>query len=335
MRPRPSARPVRTLSALLLAASIAVAGCGAGSSGADSAGAKAAEQADSKAQGPGSGGARSTATTAPQRSTATEAPRLTSADIVRTASLTVRVGDVAKALAAARTTTEDAGGYVGDETTDRDSAGREHTRLVLRVPSGRYDEVLTALQGGGTLLARTSKAEDVTDQVVDVDSRVKSQRASVARIRALMDRAGKLSDVVELEGELSSREADLESLLAQQASLKDRVSLATITLTLTEAPVTKAAKDTSPGFGDAVAGGWDVFVTVFRWLALAIGAALPFAALTALLAVAWLRVVRPRRAPRPATATLAPTAGPTAGPAPAPAAGPLSAGGTPERGEGE
>ena len=62
-----------------------------------------------------------------------------------------------------------------------------------------------------TRLDRTAKAEDVTDQVVDVDSRIKSQRASVARVRELMDRATKLSDVVELEGELSNREADLEA----------------------------------------------------------------------------------------------------------------------------
>ena len=49
-----------------------------------------------------------------------------------------------------------------------------------------------------------------------------------------MDKAEKLTDVVALEGELSSRQADLESLLAQQASLKDRTTLATVTLELSE-----------------------------------------------------------------------------------------------------
>jgi Flp pilus assembly protein TadB len=119
----------------------------------------------------------------------------------------------------------------------------------------------------------------------------------VARVRELMDRATRLSDVVQLEGELSTRESDLEALLAQQASLKDRTSLATITLSLSQTPVAKAAaKDDSPGFVDAVAGGWHVFVTMLRWIALALGAVLPFAAVAALLVVVWLRVVRPRRA---------------------------------------
>lgn len=47
---------------------------------------------------------------------------------------------------------------------------------------------------------------------------------------------------------------------------------------------------------DAVAGGWHVFVTMLRWIALSLGAVLPFAAVAALALVVWLRLVRPRRA---------------------------------------
>ena len=292
-------RPVRALAALLVAASLALAGCsasGGGSSTAsqDKAAAPGAQYGAGDAKGGGSGAASDS------RARATGAPKLTASSIIRTASLTVQVKDVPKALDAARATTEDAGGYVGDESTTRDPQGHERTRVVLRVPTERYDAVLADLQGGGRLLDRTAKAQDVTEQVVDVDSRVRSARASVARVRELMDRATKLSDVVTLEGELSSRQADLESLLAQQASLKDRVGLATITLSLTETPVKKAGKDDSPGFVDALAGGWHVFLTMLRWIALALGAVLPFAAVAALLALVWLRVVRPRRQPRPA-----------------------------------
>jgi hypothetical protein len=295
MRARHSVRPVQALAALLLASALALAGCSSGtgsssdSGGAANKGAAAKSDAKSGAAGGSANGARATAP-----------PRLTTNSIIRTASLTVQVKDVAKALDAARTTTENAGGFVGDETTSRDDRGHERTRVVLRVPTDKYDEVLADLEGAGKLLDRTAKAEDVTDQVVDVESRIKSQRASVARVRELMDQATKLSDVVELEGELSTRESDLEALLAQQASLKDRTSLATITLSLSETPVQKAAKDDSPGFVDAVAGGWHVFVTMLRWIALALGAVLPFAAVAALVVVVWLRFVRPRLPRRPA-----------------------------------
>ncbi|UXY30610.1 DUF4349 domain-containing protein [Streptomyces sp. HUAS TT20] len=309
MRTRHSVRPARALTGILLAATLALAGCG----GSDSSGGGTSDSKAAAGGAPQRGASDSYSGDAAKGSRA-KAPDLTANRIIRTASLTVRVKDVPKALDEARTTTENAGGYIGDESTTRDARGHERTRVVLRVPVEKYDEVLADLQGTGRLIDRTSKAQDVTDQVVDVDSRIRSQRASVARVRELMDKATRLSDVVTLEGELSSREADLEALLAQQASLKDRTSLATITLSLSETPVEKAAKDDSPGFVDAVSGGWHVFVTMLRWIALALGAVLPFAALVALLVLVWLRVVR-RRLPLRA----APAAG-AAGPGPLPRA---------------
>ncbi|MGW5656946.1 DUF4349 domain-containing protein [Streptomyces humi] len=284
--------PVRpALAGVLLAAVLVLTGCGAGGDGGDGSAGESKADAGSAAQAAGAAGAKDSGGKKP----ATTTPDLTADRIIRTASLTVQVKDVPKALDEARTTAEDAGGYVGDETTSRDSAGHEHTRVVLRVPTERYDEVLTGLQGTGKLLDRTAKAQDVTGQVVDVDSRIRSQRASVARVRELMDRAARLSDVVTLEGELSSREADLEALLARQASLKDRTSLATITLSLTQTPAHRAAQDDTPGFVDALSGGWHVFVTMLRWIALALGAALPFAALAGLVALLWWKAPRRRR----------------------------------------
>ncbi|MFF9281751.1 DUF4349 domain-containing protein [Streptomyces griseosporeus] len=275
-------RPVHTLAGLLLATALTLTAC---SGAADSGGASSSDAKAAVPEGAAGGGARK----------ATAAPWLPATHIIRTASLTVQVKSVGKALADARSTAETAGGYVGEENTTRDEEGHEETRVVLRVPVERYDAVLTELQGAGKLLEREAKAQDVTDQVVDVESRVKSARASVARVRELMDQATRLSDVVELEGELSRRQADLEALLARQASLKDRTSLATITLSLSEGPVDTAARDDGPGFVDALAGGWDAFVTMLRWVVVVFGAVLPFAVVLGLLVLGWLRWVRPRR----------------------------------------
>ncbi|MFF0384833.1 DUF4349 domain-containing protein [Streptomyces sp. NPDC004286] len=283
---------VRVLAGVLLAASLSLAGCS--ESGGDS----KSSYADAPTAAPGAGGGA-----AEDGKSARRSPRL-APSVIRTASLEVEVRDVPGALAKARQVTEDAGGYVGEESTDRDDDGSERTRVVLRVPSERYEEVLGSLQGTGKLLRRTARAQDVTDQVVDVDSRIKSQRASVARVRELMDRAEKLTDVVALEGELSSREADLEALLAQQASLKDRTGLATITLSLAGKGAHPAADDDTPGFLDALSGGWHAFLTMLRWIALVVGAVLPFAALLALLVFLWRRVVRPRLPRRQAPAPL-------------------------------
>lgn len=309
-----AARPVPALAGLLLATALTLTGCsGAADITADSKSDAAAAQ-DEAAVGPGAAEGAPGSDSRPGAQRPSTAPRLPMNHIIRTASLTVQVKDVPKALDEARTTAETAGGFVGSETTTRDERGNERTRVVLRVPVAEYEDVLTDLEGTGKLLDRTAKATDVSDQVVDVESRIKTQRASVARIRELMDQATRLSDVVQLEGELSARQADLESLLTQQASLKDRTSLSTITLSLSETPVRKAPKkDDDPGFLDALAGGWDAFVTMLRWIVVALGAVLPFAVSAALLVLVWLRVVRPRRARRSAT-----DSGPTAPIAPGP-----------------
>ncbi len=252
---RRCAPPARAWAGLLLAGALALTGCSA--SGDDSGGGKeAASRADSRAEGRADDRAGAAGGEA-DGGEATAPPKLAPAHIIRTVSLSVQVKDAPKALDAARTATENAGGYVGDENTTRDEEGHERTEVVLRVPVERYEEVLDELEGAGKLLERSAKAEDVTEQVVDVESRVRSQRASVARVRELMDRATRLSDVVTLEGELSTRQAELEALLARQAALKDRTSLATITLSLSETPVERVEEegDDDPGFTDALAGG--------------------------------------------------------------------------------
>ncbi|MCT9006011.1 DUF4349 domain-containing protein [Streptomyces rhizosphaerihabitans] len=318
---------------MFLVAALALTGCGAAETG--SAGDSKAAAPDARSANDAGAGAERAAPGAAgsdgSNGSKAAPPKVTANSIIRTASLIVVVKEVPKALDDARATAENAGGYVGDETTTRDGRGHELTRVVLRVPSERYDQVLADLEGAGKVVERTAKAQDVTDQVVDVESRVKTQRASVARVRELMDRATRLSDVVSLEGELSSRESDLEALLAQQASLKDRTSLATITLSLSETPVKKAEKkDADPGFLDALSGGWNVLVTVVRWLALAIGAVLPFAAALALIALVWFRGVSPRlrRSPAPAVASgpaPAVASGASGGPAASPSAAPVPA----------
>ncbi|MFJ4682809.1 DUF4349 domain-containing protein [Streptomyces sp. NPDC088789] len=321
---RPSRRhPVRALAGLLLVAALGLTGCTGAGGGADSSGKAAAadEKADTALDSQGSD--RPARVEGEQADTApSEAPKLPSSHVIHTAELALEVEDVPKALREARSRVEDAGGHIGQETTTRDGEDAEYTEVKLRVPVERYDSVLTELEGvgSGELVHRSTKARDVTEQVVDVESRITSQRASVTRIRELMDRAERLSDVVTLEGELSTRQADLESLLARQASLKDRTALATIDLTLSQPPADEDGTDDDPGFGDALAGGWDAFVGMLRWLLVALGAVLPFLAAAAVLLLVWLKVVRPRLPrrgePTPVMTALGPIppAGPVAEP---------------------
>ncbi|MET8346931.1 DUF4349 domain-containing protein [Streptomyces microflavus] len=309
------------LTAGALGAVLLVGGCGAGDAsdaGGGSNDLKASAEkgiADEQyAPGDSAASAAPEAAKSGERQNKAPKPGAAGTHVIRTTELSVEVRSAPKAAAAARSAVEASGGLVATETTERIDDEHETSHLVLRVPQDSYQEVLRELTGSGKLLSRSSNAKDVTGQVVDVESRIATQRASVTRVRELMDKAEKLTDVVTLEGELSSRQADLESLLAQQASLKDRTSLATITLDLTEPDAPrKDGKNDDPGFLDALGGGWDAFVTMFRWIAVAIGAAAPFLAAAALVLLVW-RVLRARRAAR--TAVAAPRPEPESTPAP-------------------
>ncbi|MFG2193373.1 DUF4349 domain-containing protein [Streptomyces sp. NPDC048639] len=355
-RRRSRHRSLAVLAGVLLTASLGLAACGSSSDSATD-GSAARDGARGEAAPASAGGAHNgeaappakaregaadtgqqQAGTGDAKAPARKAPKLGPAHIIRTATLSVRVKDVPGAAEEARTTAENAGGYVGDETTDRDRDGHERSSIVLRVPQEEFGRVLDDLAGTGKLITRQVEAQDVTDQVVDVESRIKSQEASVARVRGLMDRAENLSDIVTLEGELGTRQAELEALKAQQKSLRERTGMATITLRLTETtPKPDSGEDDEAGFADALGGGWNAFVTMVRWLAVVVGAVLPFAAALMLLLVVW-RTARARAdrngrrgvTPAPAMAVPAP-AHETAPPAePAATAGSRTREGTPE-----
>ncbi|MGW2988379.1 DUF4349 domain-containing protein [Streptomyces goshikiensis] len=325
-------RSAAALAALSLAGALAVAGCSADGSGSSSdkaavgeAAAKPQEGAAAPAQGKAGAGAAAPA--APKDG---QQPAAVRPHVIRTATLGIETPDAQKALAAARTATEGAGGYVGNESTKRGADGRMTSTLTLRVPGERFDSVLGAMEGSGKLLNRKVEAQDVTEKVADVDSRVKSQQASVVRVREMMDKASALGDVVMLESELSKRQSDLESLLAQQTALKDQTSMGTITVEVSEPPVERAAPENEkePTFMDALRGGWNVFAGLVRKLGLAVAAVLPFA-VTAALVVAGVRVYRRYRPAKP-KAGLVPKWGPAVpaarrapqAPAPGPNPGP-------------
>ncbi|MFI0899638.1 DUF4349 domain-containing protein [Streptomyces sp. NPDC020983] len=327
-------RPVPA--ALLLAGALALAGCSASSgkdssSSSDSAAGPAAsapaagnQEGGSRSSGSGTGAVQdegSGAKAAPSAgSSGSRAPHPSVSYLVRTASLSVRTPHVADALRQAKSFVADAGGYSGDEDTATGTDGGVSSTVQLRVPSAAYDGLLDRLSGLGSLLSRKVSVQDVTGKVVDVQSRVKSQKASVERVRALMQQATDLDDVVSLESELSTREADLESLEAQQASLQDQTNLATVTLTLSEPPAPavhkKAEKARHDGFwtsvGHALRDGWDAFFVALRGVLVVLAVVLPFLLAVAALWTAY-RVARrrwwPRREPDPDAATLRPPRG--------------------------
>jgi hypothetical protein len=195
--------------------------------------------------------------------------------VIRTAELQVRVGDVRKSAATAEQIVHDAGGELSDEQLELQSS-HPTASLVLRVPPARLGPTLTNLSDLGKEQSRRLGTDDVTDQVVDLNSRLLTQGTSVTRVRALLDRASSLTDIVRIEAELSRREADLESLQARVRALSGQVAMSEITLQLTTTETAKPKIATPVGFMSGLHGGWRAFTAAARVTAATLGALLPF-----------------------------------------------------------
>jgi len=169
--------------------------------------------------------------------------------------------------------------------------------LTLSVPADELDAALDQLGKIGTVLQRNTSSQDVTSQYVDTESRLKTMRASVDRVRALMAQAKDLGQVVALESEMSRRQADLESLESQLAALKDSVERSTLAVSL-RTPGNETV--TENGFLAGLRSGWDAFAASAEGLFTGVGAVLPFAVFFALVGsplVWWLRRHRANRPP--------------------------------------
>jgi hypothetical protein len=143
---------------------------------------------------------------------------------------------------------------------------------------------------------KQTATEDVTAKLADVNSRVESAKASIAQLRRLFDRATALGQVIRLERELSQREADLESLQAQQRSLTAQTTMSTILVAITLPPTVSTpppTDDHQAGFVSGIKKGWDALVTFVVATSHALGLVLPLGALTLALGLAlWLLIRR-------------------------------------------
>ena len=299
---------------VMLAGGTLLAGCSAtsASSAASAASASGVAAPAAQALAPGAGGpgssAASSATGQPANA-GTTARLAPGSDIIYTAQLTVRAANVGSAAARAAQITEGVGGYVSNETTsaDPDQPSQAIATVQLKIPVASYQAILGQLAGGlGTQLSLQEQAQDVTQQVADVNSQVTSDQAAIVQLRALLSRAGSVGDLLDVQNQINNEESALEAMQAQQRALSHETTYATVTLTILgpkAKPVPHRTK-APPSLAGGLGAGWHAFKVSLSWTLAFLGAIAPFAAIAAIAGYAVYRtrrwMLRRRPAPRPA-----------------------------------
>ncbi|MFC7492848.1 MULTISPECIES: DUF4349 domain-containing protein [unclassified Nocardioides] len=291
----------RSLATAILGAALAAAliGCSGGGSDSDSSSAGDAAAVDEGAAG---GSAESLTGAADQpaaREQSADVPRA----VIRKGNVALRADDVDRARIDVQKVVDRHAGEVTEEETMADEDGSAaYARLVLRVPSDDFADAVSELKEIGELESANTNEDDVTTKVIDVQTRMKVQERSIARISVLFQQARSIRDIMAIEAELSRRQAELETLQQQAAYLENQTSLSTIVVSIDKIP----AKDGGPkgdddtGFLAGLSAGWGALSAFAVGLATALGALLPWLVVAAIIGVPALLLVRSLRRRRPA-----------------------------------
>ncbi|MFC7381365.1 DUF4349 domain-containing protein [Sphaerisporangium rhizosphaerae] len=283
------------LAAALAAAAFALSGCGGPASLSDEAGAPAVAPVQRDEGAAGQAGDSTKVT--PQKAAPTpDAPQAGPRAIVYTGEMTVRVKDVTAATDTAKRIVAGAGGRLDGEQAAA-LARQDTSTLVFKIPPDHYATVTDRLgKELGTRVSLRLSTEDVTEEIADVGSRVKSAKAGLDQLRSLLKKAKNVSEVLKVEREISGREADLEALQARQRSLATRVADGTLTLhvegPVRREPMVHRPKPQPPNFFTGLRSGWTTLKQTARVGLAVFGALLPW---LAVLAVLWAAYVGARR----------------------------------------
>jgi hypothetical protein len=145
-----------------------------------------------------------------------------SAYMIYSAEFGVTVLHVDPALAAIEAMGRELGGYL---------ASRADRTVTIRVPRERFDEAIKRIEKMGDVYRRSLKAEDVTDQYMDLETRLTNARAMKARLQALLVNAP-VSEAVAIEKELGRVSAEIEAMEGKLKLLQGKIAYSTITVEL-------------------------------------------------------------------------------------------------------
>lgn len=182
-----------------------------------------------------------------------------------------------------------AGGFVQDSSwSPANEYSPEISYLTVRVPAESIDVVLTALGTLGTVDSLSRSQSDVTLQVTDLNTRIASLQSSLDDLRALQSQATNVSDLITVEAAIAQRQAELDSLVAQQTYLNDQVGLSTISVTISGAV---GSTPTNQSFWDGLVAGLNSIAVAGAALIVGLGFAVPWILLLAVIGAVVFAIV--------------------------------------------
>lgn len=223
--------------------------------------------------------------------------------IVRTANMRVIVDDTARTVDAVTKAVEAMGGFVSGSNVWQQGELLRAT-LTLRVPSDKLTSALAAIRGVSKRVEKeTLNSDDVSEQYVDLDARVRNLEATEEELRQLLivarQNSKKATDVLEVHQQLTLIRGEIEQAKGRMRYLSQIAAMSSITLDVV--PDAIAQPVVQPGWQPlvtaknavrALVGALQAIATVVIWLSIYI---VPlFGMLVLIIAAAWKLTRRAR-----------------------------------------
>jgi hypothetical protein len=192
--------------------------------------------------------------------------------IIRNADLTLEVGAPAEVQRKITSIAESLGGFVVTSESKLQQTGDSKqeliVNLVIRVPATQFGSALDQIRNTGSrVLQEKMTGQDVTEEFIDLEARIKTQKALELQFLEIMKQASKVPDALEVQRQIAEVRTEIEKLEGRKRFLENRASLSTITVNL-QSP-TAIAVNTS-GFGrnirEAVADSVDLAFAIVLFL---------------------------------------------------------------------
>ncbi len=155
--------------------------------------------------------------------------------IARSMSLVIVTKEFAGARAALEALLVRHHGYAAEMAANTQQSSAKSLTASLRIPAGELGVAVAELRALGTVGSESQKGEEVTQQHSDLVARLKNSRETEQRLQAILQqRTGKMSDVLEVEQEISRVRGEIEGMEGELKGLEHRVDFTTVDLTLNE-----------------------------------------------------------------------------------------------------
>lgn len=155
-------------------------------------------------------------------------------------------------------------GYYAKETLQ--NATYESTfELKIRVPNQNYEMLIASIESGkGKILYKEIDARDVTEQFVDIETRLNNKRSYLLRYQEILKQAKSIKEILEIEEHIRALEEEIESAEGRLRYLNNQVAYSTLDLTISKENDYKFAPDRRDNFferlKEALSTGWHGFI---------------------------------------------------------------------------